>query len=157
PQLLDHRRADQAADDGPRAKLIQRDAALQREHGAGEEAGEQDHGERGPPDCVELLDEVVAVEGTRDGAARHRYAEPHVFLHLEHGVFQPGVDEIGHARQAFPSRYDRPSSWSRSRLMSSRIEAAFSKSRLAAAVFIWPCSSLMWASMSAGERKGVVG
>src|SRR6185503_6359956 len=47
----------------PRAELIQRQPALEREHRAGEEARQQDDGERGPTDGVELLDEVVAIEG----------------------------------------------------------------------------------------------
>ena len=38
PELLDHRRADQPADDRARAELIERQAALQRQHRAGEEA-----------------------------------------------------------------------------------------------------------------------
>jgi hypothetical protein len=43
----------------PGAELIQRDARLQRQHRAGEEAGQQHHGERAQPDDVELLDQVV--------------------------------------------------------------------------------------------------
>ena len=35
-ELLDHRRADQAADERPRAELIERDAGLQGQHRAGE-------------------------------------------------------------------------------------------------------------------------
>ena len=34
PQLLDHRRADQPADQRARAELVERHAALQRQHGA---------------------------------------------------------------------------------------------------------------------------
>ena len=61
-ELLDHRRADQPADDRPRAELIERQAALQRQHRAGEKPGQQHDGQRLHADGVELLDDVVAVE-----------------------------------------------------------------------------------------------
>ena len=61
-ELLDHRRADQAADHRARAELIERHAGLQREHGAGEQAGEQHDRERADADAVELLDDVAVVE-----------------------------------------------------------------------------------------------
>ena len=62
PELLDHRRADQPADERPRAELIERHAALQRQHGAGEEPGQQHDGQRPDADRVELLDDVAEVE-----------------------------------------------------------------------------------------------
>ena len=61
-ELLDHRRADQPADERPRAELIERDAALQRQHRAGEEPGQQHDRQRADADLLELLDDVVAVE-----------------------------------------------------------------------------------------------
>ena len=68
PELLDHRRADQPADDGPRAELVQRQAALQRQRRAGEQAGQQHDGQRPDADHVELLDDVVAVDRRREDA-----------------------------------------------------------------------------------------
>ena len=61
-ELLDHRRADEPADDRPRAELIERQPALQRQHRAGEEAGQQHDRQRFDADGVELLDDVVPVD-----------------------------------------------------------------------------------------------
>ena len=62
PELFHHRRADEPADDGPRAELIERQPALQREHGAGENARQQHDGQRADADGLELLDDVVKIE-----------------------------------------------------------------------------------------------
>ena len=76
PQFLDHRGADQASDERPRAELIERDARLQREHRAGEKPGEHHHRQRADPDLLELLDDVVKVERAREGAAERRRLQP---------------------------------------------------------------------------------
>ena len=71
-ELLDHRRADQPSHERPRAELIERDAGLQRQHGAGEEAGQQDDRERADADRLELLDDIAEVEGTGEDRAKGR-------------------------------------------------------------------------------------
>ena len=68
-QLLDHRGADQPADDRPRAELIQRQAALERQHRAGEEPGQEHDRQRLHANRVELLDDVVAVHRPRERRA----------------------------------------------------------------------------------------
>ena len=59
-ELLDHRRADEPADHGAGAELIERQAGLQRQHHAGERAGQQHDRQRSDADRVELLDDVAA-------------------------------------------------------------------------------------------------
>ena len=71
-ELFHHRGAHEASDDRPRAELIEREAALQREHRAGKDAG-QEHDREGPEaDRVELLDDVVKIERAAERMARWR-------------------------------------------------------------------------------------
>ena len=53
---------------------------LQREHHAGEEAGEQDDAERLDADLVHLLDDVTDVERTREDEAERLPGEGEIFL-----------------------------------------------------------------------------
>ena len=69
-QLLHHRRADEPADDRPRTELIERQAALQREHRAGKDAGQQNDRQRADADGLELLDDVVEIERPAKRIAR---------------------------------------------------------------------------------------
>ncbi len=157
PELLDHRRADQPADEVARAELIERDAGIEREHGAGEEPGQQDDGQRADADRFELLDDVVAVERPGDHAAERGAAEAHVLLHLEDRRLQPVCNEAQHAgylpAAERTSRPPRPSSRVLSARTRSRSAAARSKSRLAAAAFMSFSSSAMCASSSACVRN----
>ena len=82
PELLHHRRADEPADDRPRAELIERQAALQRQHGTREDARQQHDGERADADGLELLDDVVKIERPRERTADGGPAELDVFLNF---------------------------------------------------------------------------
>ena len=62
PELLDDRRAHQPADHRAGAELVEREAGLQRQHHAGEHAGQQHDRQRADADRVELLDDVAKVE-----------------------------------------------------------------------------------------------
>src|SRR4029078_8421084 len=100
-------------------------------------SGEQHDGQRLEADVVQLLDEIVAVERTREDDAEGRQAQQAVRLDVERGVLEPVLEDERHAvGQALRTGRSSPSSWSRNRLISSRSAAAFSKSRLAAAAFI---------------------
>ena len=62
PELFHHRRAHETADDRACAELIEREPALQREHGAREDSREQHDGQGSDTDGLELLDDVVKIE-----------------------------------------------------------------------------------------------
>ena len=95
-QFLDHRRADEPANHRARAELIERQTALRRDGHPGEQPGQQDHGERADADQVELLDDVVAIDGRRDDAAPARHDKAHVLLRLQGGALQPVFDKRWH-------------------------------------------------------------
>ena len=152
PELFHHRGADEPADDRPRAELVERQAALQREHGAGEDAGQQHDRERSDADGLELLDDVVEIERAAERVARGGPAELDVFLNLE----QPLTSASCRTDSAHQLRVDlapaSPSSRPFNVLILSRSVAARSKSRLAAAWRIWACNSSMRDSSSSGLR-----
>ena len=96
-QLLDHRRADQAADHRPRAELVERDARIERQHHPGEQPGEQHDRQRADADRVELLDDVAVVDRRRHHRPADLAEQPDVLLDLEDRVLRPGLDPRGQA------------------------------------------------------------
>ena len=96
-ELFDHRRAHQPADDGPGAELVERQAALRRQRGAGEESGEQHDSQRADADHIELFDDVVAIDGRRDEAAERGGHEVDILLHLVCALLEPALNERQHA------------------------------------------------------------
>src|SRR5262249_2511001 len=101
---------------------------------------------------IELLHDVVRISRRREDAAEGGAQEEHIFLDLERRLHQP-VLENWHARQALRAGQGSPSSGLRRRLMSSRIDAARSKSRFSAAWRISSCSRAICRSRSAWLRK----
>ena len=163
PELLDHRRADQAADHRPRAELIQRQAALQRQRGAGEQAGQQHDGERPDADRHRT---ARRRRGSRSGGVNSPVNGRPVRRTYSCTSRPPASASARRSSstrgQALRAGRRQPSSGFRSRLISSRRVAAFSKSRLAAAARICSCSDadvriellLVVEPFGAVERRG---
>ena len=63
---------------GPELRHL--DAGLERQHHAGEEAGEEDDAEGFDADLVHLLDEVLAIEGSDEREAQPLTGQGEVFL-----------------------------------------------------------------------------
>ena len=80
-----------------RAELIQRQAALRRQRGAGEQSGQHHHGQRPGTDQIELVDDVVPVDRAREDAVERPLGQEDVFLYLLSRVLQPAFDEREHA------------------------------------------------------------
>jgi hypothetical protein len=96
PELLHHRRTDDLPYERPRTELVERDAGLQDENGAGEEAREEDHGEGADAYLLELLDDVTEIERPRHHAAQRRALQTDVLLNLENRRFRPFYEELEH-------------------------------------------------------------
>ena len=89
PELLDDRSADQPADHGAGAELVEGEARLEREHHAGEHARQQHDGQRADADRIELLDDVTKIERARDQRAEELPHHEDVLLDFQERRLQP--------------------------------------------------------------------
>ncbi len=86
-ELLDHGERDETAGHVDGAELLERGGGLEREYAAGEEAGEDDDGQRAEADVVHLGEGVGDVAGRREDGGDGVPGEQGVLLHRGDDAF----------------------------------------------------------------------
>ena len=142
-ELLDHRRADQPADDRPGAELVERHAALRGEHRAGEEPRQQHDGQRRRRRSRRTARRCRGGRTAAEDAANVAPIRRTYSCTSSAACFSRDWMNDHTRRHALRAGRGSPSSGLRRRLILSRSDAAFSKSRLAAAARISSCSDAM--------------